>query len=194
MWRLTVPLSSMRWGPSTAFLTPPRFSLLAPPSKIYDYYIYTYLCGQRPEAVECVACASRTFPEARVIVADDSNSPMPEQYRDACSYGADIVTTDFDRGRNLNGPEAVRGILALLSNEAADDDIVLKVDPDTALIGRSWLQPMLTNPEIPFSAWRGRAASRLRLLLRPPGPYRQGAFPPSCRTPRFLLFVRRILR
>ena len=114
-------------------------------------YIPTY-AGNGPEAVECVACASRTFPEARVIVADDSNSPMPEQYRDACSYGADIVTTDFDRGRNLNGPEAVRGILALLSNEAADDDIVLKVDPDTALIGRSWLQPMLTNPEIPFSA------------------------------------------
>mgnify|MGYP001751644590 CR=1 FL=1 len=73
-------------------------------------YIPTY-AGNGPEAVECVACASRTFPEARVIVADDSNSPMPEQYRDACSYGADIVTTDFDRGRNLNGPEAVRGFL-----------------------------------------------------------------------------------
>lgn len=155
-------------------------------------YIPTY-AGNGPEAVECVACASRTFPEARVIVADDSNSPMPEQYRDACSYGADIVTTDFDRGRNLNGPEAVRGILALLSNEAADDDIVLKVDPDTALIGRSWLQPMLTNPEIPFPH-AGTSGKPPTVVATPSGAISPGSFPPSCRTPRFLLFVRRILR
>ncbi|MFR7733455.1 MAG: hypothetical protein ACLU7D_08925 [Collinsella sp.] len=89
---------------------------------------------------------------------------MPEQYRDACSYGADIVTTDFDRGRNLNGPEAVRGILALLSNEAADDDIVLKVDPDTALIGRSLASAHADQSGDSFFRMRGRAASRLRPL------------------------------
>ncbi|MCC8149081.1 hypothetical protein [Akkermansia sp.] len=112
-------------------------------------YIPAY-SGNGPEAVECVACAAQTFPEARIIVANDGNNPMPDQCRDACS--CDVVTTDFERGRNLNGPEAVRGILSLLSCGVQDDDIILKVDPDTALIGRSWLQPMLDNPEIPFSA------------------------------------------
>lgn len=142
-------------------------------------YILTY-AGNGPEAVECVACAGRTFPEARVVVADDSRSPMPEPYRDACSYGADIVTTDFDRGLNLNGPEAVRGILSLLSQDAADDDVVLKVDPDTALIGRSWLQPMLDDSSVLFTACgtsqqpaygccyalRGRVAAELAAVMQ----------------------------
>lgn len=115
-------------------------------------YIPTY-AGNGPEAVECVACAAQTFPEARIIIADDSSALMPDQYFSACrEAGAGFLITGFDRGRNLNGPEAVRGILALLSSEAADNDIVLKVDPDTAIIGRSWLQPMLDNPEIPFTA------------------------------------------
>lgn len=115
-------------------------------------YIPTY-AGNGPEAVECVACAAQTFPEARIIIADDSAALMPDQYFSSCrEAGAVFFITGFDRGRNLNGPEAVRGILSLLSNDAEDGDIVLKVDPDTALIGRSWLQPMVDNPEIPFSA------------------------------------------
>lgn len=115
-------------------------------------YIPTY-AGNGPEAVECVACAAQTFPAARIILADDYTDPMPGQFMRTCQdSGAEMIYTHFDRGRNLNGPEAVRGILSLLSDDAADDDIVLKVDPDTALIGRSWLQPMVDNPEIPFTA------------------------------------------
>lgn len=115
-------------------------------------YIPTY-AGNGPEAVECVACAAQTFPEARIVIADDASAPMPDQYFFSCRQaGADYFMTGFDRGRNLNGPEAVRGILSLLSDDAADDDIVLKVDPDTALIGRSWLQLMMDNPDIPFTA------------------------------------------
>lgn len=142
-------------------------------------YIPAY-SGSGPEAVECVMCAAQTFPDARAVVADDSNAPMPDQYRDSCSWGADIVTTDFNRGRNLNGPEAVRGILSLLAGDAADDDIILKVDPDTALLGRSWLQPMVDNPDMPFTACgtsyqaaygccyaiRGRVARELSAIMQ----------------------------
>ena len=130
-------------------------------------YIPAY-SGNGPETVECVACAARTFRSARTVVADDANAPMPAGYRHACSYAADIVTTDFDRGRNLNGPEAVRGILSLLSAGVADDDIVIKIDPDTAVIGRSWLQPMVDNPDIPFTACghEGQAAYGCGYALR----------------------------
>lgn len=115
-------------------------------------YIPTY-AGNGPEAVECVACAAQTLPAARIIIADDYTNSMPMQFMRACQdAGAEMVYTHFARGHNLNGPEAVRGILALLSGGAQDDDIILKVDPDTAIIGRSWLQPMLDNPEIPFTA------------------------------------------
>ena len=154
-------------------------------------YILTYT-GNGPEAVECVACAGQTFPEARVIVADDSNAPMPEPYRDACSYGADIITTDFDRGLNLNGPEAVRGILSLLSQDAAEDDIVLKLDPDTALIGRSWLQPMLDDSSVPFTA--GPPSNPPTGAATPSGAASPRRWPPSCRTRRFLPFARRTAR
>lgn len=142
-------------------------------------YIPAY-SGNGPETVECVVCAAQTFPEARIVVADDANAPTPEQYLTTCAIGSEVVTTEFDRGRNLNGPEAVRGILALLSDGVQDDDIVLKVDPDTALIGRSWLQPMMDNPEIPFSACgtsyqaaygccyalRGRVARELSTIMQ----------------------------
>lgn len=115
-------------------------------------YIPTY-AGNGPEAVECVLCARQTFPEARVVLADDYANPMPGRFMLACQEaGAEMVYTRWDRMRNLNGPDAVRGILSLLSFDVADEDIVIKVDPDTAIIGCSWLRPMLDNPDIPFTA------------------------------------------
>lgn len=105
-------------------------------------YIFTY-AGDAQEAVACVRCARTALPGALVTVADDSAFPVPEEVRRAfLAYGARYKRTDFPRNGNLNGPECVRGIISTLAGDAADDDIIVKIDSDTALLSGEWVRNM----------------------------------------------------
>lgn len=60
-------------------------------------YIPTYT-GNGQEAVECAACASQTFPEACVIVADDAIHPMRPLFLERCPG---------TQGRRLSLPNSI---------------------------------------------------------------------------------------
>lgn len=105
-------------------------------------YIFTY-AGDANEAIACVRCARTALPAALVTVVDDSAAPVPESVRRAfLAYGARYRQSSFPRNGNLRGPECVRGIISTLAGGAADDDIVVKIDSDTALLSGGWIESM----------------------------------------------------
>ena len=105
-------------------------------------YIFTY-AGDANEAIACVRCARTALPAALVTVVDDSAAPVPENVRRAfLAYGARYRQSSFPRNGNLRGPECVRGIISTLAGGAADDDIVVKIDSDTALLSGGWIESM----------------------------------------------------
>lgn len=105
-------------------------------------YLFTY-AGDADEAQACVRCALAALPEAVITVADDEADPVPERTRKALlAAGARYRQTSFPRYGNLRGPECVRGIISMLAGEAADDDIVVKIDSDTALLNGAWIRDM----------------------------------------------------
>ena len=105
-------------------------------------YLFTY-AGDADEAQACVRCALAALPEAVITVADDDADPVPERTRKALlAAGARYRQTSFPRHGNLRGPECVRGIISMLAGEAADDDIVVKIDSDTALLNGAWIRDM----------------------------------------------------
>lgn len=105
-------------------------------------YLFTY-AGDANEAIACVRCARTALPAALVTVVDDSAAPVPENVRRAfLAYGARYRQSSFPRNGNLRGPECVRGIISTLAGGAADDDIVVKIDSDTALLSGSWIESM----------------------------------------------------
>lgn len=105
-------------------------------------YIFTY-AGDAQEAVACVRCARTALPEALVTLVDDAAAPVPESVRRAfLAYGARYRQSSFPRNGNLRGPECVRGIISTLARGAADDDIVVKIDSDTALLSGGWIESM----------------------------------------------------
>lgn len=113
------------------------------PKRNHDQDLHFTYAGDAQEAVACVRCARTALPGALVTVADDSAFPVPEEVRRAfLAYGARYKRTDFPRNGNLNGPECVRGIISTLAGDAADDDIIVKIDSDTALLSGEWVRNM----------------------------------------------------
>lgn len=105
-------------------------------------YLFTY-SGDAQEAVACVRCARTALPGAVVTVVDDANAPvLPEARRALVAYGARYRQSRFQRCGNLRGPECVRGIISTLAGGAADADIVVKIDSDTALLSGAWIEGM----------------------------------------------------
>ena len=105
-------------------------------------YLFTY-SGDAQEAVACVRCARTALPVAVVTVVDDANAPvLPEARRALVAYGARYRQSRFQRCGNLRGPECVRGIISTLAAGAADADIVVKIDSDTALLSGAWIESM----------------------------------------------------
>lgn len=105
-------------------------------------YIFTY-AGDAQEAVACVRCARTALPGALVTVVDDSAALVPESVRRSIlAYGARYRQSGFRRNGNLRGPECVQGIISTLAGGAADNDIVVKIDSDTALLSGAWIESM----------------------------------------------------
>ena len=115
-------------------------------------FVFSY-SGDAAEAVACVRCVRMAVPYASVTVVDDAASPVQEDTAAALrSIGADYVQSSWDRQGNLRGPACIRGMLSEMCREAEDDDIVVKIDCDTALLDDGWLRWMDAHPACPMYA------------------------------------------
>lgn len=87
-------------------------------------------------------CAGRIReldPEAVIYLADDAAAPLPDNVRpEGCRY----ARTHFRRGGNLNGLDAVAGVLDTLRWCMEDAGVVwcTKIDADTWLNDVGWLR------------------------------------------------------
>lgn len=109
-------------------------------------FVFSY-SGDAAEAVACVRCARMAVPCASVTVVDDATNPVHEDVAAALrEMGADYVQSCWPRNGNLRGPDCIRGILQEMCREAEDDDILIKIDCDTALLDDGWLLWMEDHP------------------------------------------------
>lgn len=116
-------------------------------------FVFSY-SGDAAEAVACVRCVRMAVPYASVTVVDDAGQSGAGGYRRCspehrrgitCSHhGIDRVT--------CAGLPASRGMLSEMCREAEDDDIVVKIDCDTALLDDGWLRWMDAHPACPMYA------------------------------------------
>ena len=97
-------------------------------------FIFSY-AGDAAEATACVRCARMAVPCASVTVVDDASHPVREETAEVLrSMGAEYVQSSWERHGNLRGPDCIRGMLSEMCRDAGDDDILVKVDCDTALL------------------------------------------------------------
>ena len=109
-------------------------------------FIFSY-AGDAAEAAACVRCARMSVPCASVTVVDDASHPVQKETAEALrSMGAEYVQSSWERHGNLRGPDCIRGMLSEMCREAEDDDILVKVDCDTALLDGGWLRWMEQRP------------------------------------------------
>lgn len=99
----------------------------------------TFTCARDADLVPLWAHAIRRFcPEAPLIAAvdrADATMPLPRKVT--------RFVTDFDRQGNLNGVEAIAGILGSILEVAEATGLpVVKIDSDTVLSGAAWLQEL----------------------------------------------------
>lgn len=87
----------------------------------------------------CVERVKELDPEAVIYLADDAAAPMPDN---AAPEGCRYLRTGFRRGGNLNGLEAVAGVLDTLRwcLDDAGERWVVKLDCDTWLNSVEWLK------------------------------------------------------
>lgn len=102
--------------------------------------IFSY-AGDALEVVECVRGARLALPEAVVTVVDDAHHALPEASKRALvAYGARYRQSVWRRNGNLRGGDCIRGMLSEMSIGLADDDVVVKLDSDTVLLGADWVR------------------------------------------------------
>ncbi|MEF2612176.1 MAG: hypothetical protein K1W09_02560 [Akkermansia muciniphila] len=110
-------------------------------------HIFTYKEDDQ-EAVAAARCARMACPSALVRVLDDCHAPVDAGTVEALEeLGAVYDQTSWMRGGNLRGPGAIVGVLRSMAADASPDDILVKLDSDTALLDGDWLQWMATHPE-----------------------------------------------
>lgn len=109
-------------------------------------HIFTYN-EDAPEAVAAARCARMAVPGAVVRVLDDGHAPMDAgTVAELEALGAAYEQTSWMRGGNLRGPGAIVGVLRSMTARADPDDILVKLDADTALLDGDWLHWMAHHP------------------------------------------------
>lgn len=96
---------------------------------------FTY-AGDAELAEENTLCIRHAIPEAKVVIIDDFNNPCPESIRRKLEeLGVEWRVSYWNRNGNLRGSEAILGIVSeMLASSENDNDILVKIDPDTALL------------------------------------------------------------
>lgn len=96
---------------------------------------FTY-AGDAGLIKENALCIRQALPEAIIVVIDDGHNSCPESIRrEMEDLGVEWRVSTWNRNRNLRGKEAILGIMdEMLSSTESDDDVLLKIDSDTALL------------------------------------------------------------
>lgn len=86
-------------------------------------------------------------PEARLIVVDDAHNPCTAETAKRCKdLGAIWNQSSWERDGNLNGPQCIEGITSeMLFNTRMSSDICIKIDCDTIVANRSWLDRFIVS-------------------------------------------------
>lgn len=101
--------------------------------------IFTY-SGDAAETIECARIARTSMQDSHISIVIDAADPLDDQtISTLIAEGAEVRQSFFQRNGNLNGPECVRGVLKELTHNAAPDDIVIKIDPDTAILDATFI-------------------------------------------------------
>lgn len=110
--------------------------------------MFTYR-GEEDIVLLSVELLRHTAPLASVFIFDDASDPLPQSAVDILSKMAGVYyrVSEFARNKNLNGKEAVVGVLSCLQQackeDENDDGYVIKTDPDTL-----FLRPQQTFAEL----------------------------------------------
>lgn len=102
--------------------------------------IFAY-AGDEELVLETILCLMESLPEARIKVIDDLHEPCSARVRHLAQImGARWETSRRERQKGFRGKEGLEDVLThMLSDSASDSDILLKIDPDTALLDASEL-------------------------------------------------------
>lgn len=93
-----------------------------------DIFIFTYA----NDANLLPICISHASPHGNVILVDDASNPATDE-AGARGLGAhEYIRSTFERGGNLNGSSAIRGMLETYRDHGTDDWI-MQCDSDTLL-------------------------------------------------------------
>lgn len=94
-----------------------------------------------------VAAFRRAVPEARLVIIDDAHNPCKPSTCKAClDMGVEWRYSHWDRQGNLRGPACISGIFSEYVRSIIDGaGIVVKVDPDTVVLGRQWLDDFIES-------------------------------------------------
>lgn len=92
-------------------------------------------------------------PEARLIVVDDCYVPCSAEIRGKCeTLGVEWRLGSFPRNGNLLGPEPLLGMAEIYYEASLASDIVCKVDCDTFVFSRNWIDRLAEDREAVIAA------------------------------------------
>lgn len=116
----------------------------------------TFTCARDADLVPLWAHSiRRLLPDAPLIAAvdrADEGMPLPRKVT--------RLVTDFDRRGNLNGVEAIAGILASIKLVGQTTGLpVVKMDSDTVLTGAGWLEELATRDYVGFEGGHALTAT-----------------------------------
>jgi len=88
-----------------------------------------------------LAQAKKLLPDAVIIAMDDAHRPMlRKDVLELNNMGVNVNYSAHHRNGNLIGPEHTAAHSRLMAAHGTDDmDIVVKLDPDTLLLSREWI-------------------------------------------------------
>lgn len=80
-----------------------------------------------------------------VVIVEQHDAPIDRKLFEGVR-GVEVVTTKFDRQKNLNGKECIEGMLTLMQTKAKEhgSGIVIKTDSDT-LLGPRFVETVLSG-------------------------------------------------
>lgn len=109
--------------------------------------IFTYR-GDEYLTPLCVEFVKETLPDAKIVVADDGFNAMFSETRERLiEMGVDYRQTDWPRFGNLLGPFHLEGATRLMAELAKDCDVIVKLDPDAALLKTDWIDRLHNDPK-----------------------------------------------
>lgn len=114
-----------------------------------NFILYGYAGDVDFAEVSLAALARIRKPRERIIYLDDVFEPTPDNFKDEMRdrYNVEFFTTYHPRNGNLIGPEHTKANFALLEkySKDADDGVCVKVDCDTLVLSRAWLDEFIAD-------------------------------------------------